>query len=193
MMSTKLVKCVCYRRWYVLESICYRTHWVAPLEVPANSYCGAITWKKNLRGDTGLGKDVVKLLFEFGTYENLVCGCLSWVYQWSLSWRFRFILICAQEDKGRDLCRERDTLLGEKKRHKTEPRTLPRGEEWAGKEEPTNETRKVQSEKEKETPVSGGGGELLKPTERSFQRGEEAISRFIRQGKSGLKVSHCLW
>ena len=31
-------------------------------------------------------------------------------------------------------------------------------EEWAGKEGPTNETRKVQSEKEKETPVSGGGG-----------------------------------
>ena len=71
--------------------------------------------KENLRGDTGLGKDVVKLLFEFGTYENPVCGCLSWVYQQSLSWRFRFITHWHSRDKDEEFV-QRDTLLGEKKR-----------------------------------------------------------------------------
>ena len=65
-----------------------------------------------------------------------------------------------------------------------------RGEEWAGKEGPTNETRKAHSEKEKETPGNGGAwGELVKPTERSFKE-ERVISCFMWQGKSVLKVSH---
>lgn len=110
MMSTKLVKCVCYRRWYVLESICYRTHWVAHLSCPQIPTVVPLPEKENLRGDTGLGKDVVKLLFEFGTYENLVCGCLSWVYQWSLSWRFRFITHLRSRDKDEEFVqRERYT------------------------------------------------------------------------------------
>ena len=96
-MSTKLIKYVCYRRWYVLESICYRTLRCS-LELPQTHYCGseeALVWGRMwLR----YGKFIF-YFFSFRTYESPVRDCLCWAYEGSLNWRFRFMTHLHSRDK----------------------------------------------------------------------------------------------